>query len=77
MRLSTQVILTSLSKSLKHVGVFILAIFLTRYFTKYEYGSYIQVMLIANTVIYLAIFGIPSSVYYFLPRSKEKKRMMK
>ncbi|MGB0496125.1 MAG: oligosaccharide flippase family protein [Kangiellaceae bacterium] len=77
MRLSTQVILTSLSKSLKHVGVFILAIFLTRYFTKYEYGSYIQVMLIANTVIYLAIFGIPSSVYYFLPRSKDKKRMMK
>ncbi|PCI66334.1 MAG: hypothetical protein COB38_10285 [Gammaproteobacteria bacterium] len=77
MRLSTQVILTSLSKSLKHVGVFILAIFLTRYFTKYEYGTYIQVMLIANTMIYLAIFGIPSSVYYFLPRSKEKKRMMK
>ncbi len=76
MRLSTQVILTSLSKSLKHVGVFILAIFLTRYFTKYEYGTYIQVMLIANTAIYLAIFGIPSSVYYFLPRSKDKKRMM-
>jgi len=77
MRLSTQVILTSISKSLKHVGVFILAIFLTRYFTKYEYGTYIQIMLIANTAIYLAIFGIPSSVYYFLPRSKEKKRMMK
>ena len=77
MRLRTQVILTSISKSLKHVGVFVLAIFLTRYFTKYEYGTYIQVMLIANTAIYFAIFGIPSSIYYFLPRSAEKKRLMK
>jgi len=76
-RLRTQVILTSISKSLKHVGVFVLAIFLTRYFTKYEYGTYIQVMLIANTAIYFAIFGIPSSIYYFLPRSAEKKRLMK
>jgi len=36
-----------------------------------------QVMLIANTAIYFAVFGIPSSVYYFLPRSADKKRMMK
>lgn len=77
MRLRTQVILTSLSKSLKHVGVFILAIFLTRLFTKEDYGTYLQVMLISNTVLYLAVFGLPSSVYYFLPRSSEKKRMMK
>lgn len=34
-------------------------------------------MLIANTAIYFAIFGIPSSIYYFLPRSAEKKRLMK
>ncbi|MBV1911054.1 MAG: oligosaccharide flippase family protein [Kangiellaceae bacterium] len=77
MRLRTQVILTSISKSLKHVSVFILAIFLTRYFTKYEYGTYLQVMLIANFAVYFAVFGIPSSVYYFLPRSAEKKRLVK
>jgi len=76
-RLRTQVLLTSMSKSLKHVGVFVLAIFLTRYFTKYEYGTYLQIMLIANTAIYFAVFGIPSSIYYFLPRSAEKRRMMK
>ena len=34
-------------------------------------------MLIANTAIYFAVFGIPSSIYYFLPRSSEKRRMMK
>ena len=77
MRLRTQVVLTSISKSLKHMSVFILAIFLTRYFTVAEYGTYLQVMLIANTALYLAVFGIPSSVYYFLPRSAEKRRLMR
>jgi len=76
-RLRTQVILTSISKSLKHVSVFIIAIFLTRYFTKDEYGTYIQVMMIMDVALYLALFGIPSSVYYFLPRAAEKKRLMK
>ena len=77
MRLRTQVVLTSISKSLKHVSVFILAIFLTRLISPHDYGSYLQVMVITNTVIYLSIFGIPSSVYYFLPRSAEKRRMMR
>lgn len=77
MRLSTQVILTSISKSIKHVGVFVLSLFLTRLFTKDEYGTYLQIMLISNTVLYLALFGLPSSIYYFLPRSGHKKRMMK
>lgn len=77
MRLRSQVIWTSISKSLKHVSVFILAIFLTRYFSKYEYGTYLQIMIIANTAIYLAVFGFPASIYYFLPRTQEKRRLIK
>ncbi|WP_168204054.1 oligosaccharide flippase family protein [Aliikangiella coralliicola] len=77
MKLKTQVVLTSFSKSLKHVSVFILALFLTRYFSPHDYGTYLQVMLVANMAIYLSVFGIPSSIYYFLPRTGEKKKMMK
>jgi O-antigen/teichoic acid export membrane protein len=66
-----------MSKSIKHISVFILAIFFTRYFTAHEYGTYIQIMFITHIAIALGLLGIPSSIYYFFPRIHEKKRMIK
>lgn len=77
MRLRTQLIFTSISKSTKQFSVLILAIFLTRHFTTSEYGSYLQVMLLANIGTYFVLFGIPSSIYYFFPRINEKRSLIK
>jgi O-antigen/teichoic acid export membrane protein len=74
MKLRTQVALTTFSKTTKHLGVFILSIVLARYFSTAEYGTYLQVQLVATTTIYLSIFGVPHSIYYFLPKTNDRKR---
>ena len=76
MRTGKKALLTSISKSVKHVSVFLLSILLARYLSLDDYGTYIQVMLIANTAIYLFLMGIPSSVYFFLVRVKDKKKFL-
>ena len=76
MRTGKKALLTSISKSFKHVSVFLLSILLARYLTLEDYGSYLQVMLIANTAIYFSLFGIPSSVYYFLQKVSDKKKFL-
>lgn len=76
MRLSHQVALASLSKTVKHVSVFALSIILARTLSKEDYGVYLQVQLVVSTLLYLAIFGVPHSIYYFLPRSRQPRLLI-
>lgn len=47
---------------------FISAAVLSRYFDKYEYGTYKQIIHIYNTLITLFSAGLPSVFAYFIPR---------
>lgn len=76
MRLSHQVALATFSKTAKHVSVFALSIILARTLSTENYGVYLQVQLIVSTLLYLAIFGVPHSIYYFLPRSREPRLLI-
>lgn len=76
MKLRFQVLLTTLSKTTKHVGVFVLGIVMARKLPIDTYGTFLQVQLIVNTLLYAAIFGIPHSIYYFLPRVRSKKQFL-
>ena len=76
MRLSHQVALATLSKTVKHISVFVLSIVLARTLTTENYGIYLQVQLIVSTLLYLAIFGVPHSIYFFLPRSSQPRRLI-
>jgi O-antigen/teichoic acid export membrane protein len=76
MRLSHQVLLATTSKTIKHISVFILSIILARSLSTGDYGIYLQVQLIVSTLLYLAIFGVPHSIYFFLPRSSQPKRLI-
>ncbi len=38
-----------------------------------EYGTYYQLFLISTTLYYVLPFGVPQSLYYFLPRTEEKR----
>jgi len=58
---------------LKFTGLVSAAI-LSRIFTKTDYAAYKQVFLSYNFVYPLLILGLPSSLYYFLPRNKKKGR---
>lgn len=76
MQLRYQVILTTLSKTTKHISVFVLGIVMARMLPVETYGTFLQVQLVVNTLLYAAIFGIPHSVYYFLPRVRLKRRFI-
>lgn len=76
MRLSHQVALATFSKTAKHVSVFALSIILARTLSTESYGVYLQVQLIVSTLLYLAIFGVPHSIYYFLPRSRQPRLLI-
>jgi len=76
MKFGTQFILTTLSKTTKQVSVFALSIILARYFTKTDYGTYLHVQLIANIAVWSLLMGIPHSIYYFLPKTYEKRRFV-
>jgi len=77
LRTGKKALLASVSKSFKHVSVFLLSILLSRYLTLDDYGSYLQVMLIATTAIYFSLMGIPSSIYYFYQRVNNKKEFIR
>ncbi|WZX16347.1 spore coat polysaccharide flippase ExoM [Myxococcus stipitatus] len=38
-----------------------------------EYGTYYQLFLVATTLYYVLPFGVVQSLYYFLPRTQEKR----
>lgn len=76
MRLSHQVALASVSKTVKHISVFALSIILARTLSTENYGVYLQVQLVVSALLYLAIFGVPHSIYYFLPRSSQPRLLI-
>lgn len=76
MKLSTQLIITTLSKATHSLSIFILSIILSHYFTKDEYGTYLHVQLIANFSIWAFLLGIPHSVYYFFPRVNQPHKFI-
>lgn len=76
MKLRFQVLLTTASKTTKHISVFLLGVIMARMLPVETYGTYLQVQLVVNTVLYAAIFGVPHSIYYFLPQVRMRRRFL-
>lgn len=68
MNLTDKTIINILAHSSNAVLLFISSVVLVRYLDKTEYGTYMQIMLISNTAIMLALLGLPQSIYYFYPK---------
>jgi O-antigen/teichoic acid export membrane protein len=73
-RLVDQVGILSLGNAAALVLQTLLGIFLARYWTREAYGSYLQVTMVVATVSPILFLGIPSSLYYFLPRYADHRR---
>jgi O-antigen/teichoic acid export membrane protein len=75
--LRLQVSLSVLSQGIGSLSVLILSIFLARRLTQSDYGTYQQIQLIASTILMLALFGLPQSLYYFIPKVSNANRLVK
>lgn len=74
--LSDKTIILTLGSVLKKVNKFLLVIILVRLLTISDFGTYQQVWLIYLTLYPIFLFGIPTAVFYFIPRlSDEKKKI--
>ncbi len=54
----------------------VLAVIGVRYLPKESYAIYLQIMFILSTTIMVLQFGMPKSVYYFLPRVKNRRKFV-
>lgn len=72
-RSSVQVGLLSASRAVGQVLNALANIFIVRYLTQTEYGTYRQVYLLYSTLVIAGEFGFVESLYYFIPRQPAKR----
>jgi O-antigen/teichoic acid export membrane protein len=68
-------IILILSKVIHTANFFGLSILFARILTKSDYGTYIQATMIINLLVLVLAFGIPPSLFYFLPKKNLKHRV--
>ena len=73
MNLADKTILNVFAKSSEAILLMISSIVMVRYFSKADYGTFLQILLITNTVIMLTFMGLPQSIYYFFPQVANRK----
>lgn len=76
MRFADKVTLNILAKTAGSVLLMVSSIIMTRFLTKDSYGTFLQAMLIVNTVILLCFVGLPQSVYYYFQAVGDKRRFI-
>ncbi len=76
MKLADKAILNILAKSSEAFWLMISSIVMVRYFPKAEYGTFLQIILIADTMQMFTFLGLPQSIYYFFPRALDRGRFV-
>ena len=76
MKLADKTIINIFAQSSNSFLLLISSMVLVRYLNKADYGTYMQFMLISNTVIMLTFLGLPQSIYYFYPKALNRSKFI-
>ncbi|MCF7859078.1 MAG: oligosaccharide flippase family protein [Candidatus Cloacimonetes bacterium] len=71
---SNKAIIVTLGRSIEKILLIILYVLLSRYLSKYDYGTYRQVILVYSFFMIIFVFGMPASINYFLPKLNFEKQ---
>jgi len=71
----TSILLTMTSTLQTFVGL-ATSVIAVRYLSKPSYGSYLQVMFLVNVITMVLTFGMPRSIYYFMPRVINRRKFV-
>lgn len=63
----------TLGRFLRAIGKLVMAIIIVRLLSKFEYGTYRQIILLYSLFSVVLLLGIPTSLYYFIPKYDEDK----
>ena len=76
MNLVDKTVLNILAKSSEAFWLLISSIVMVRHFPKAEYGTFLQIILIANTMTMFTFLGLPQSIFYFFPRAVNRGKFV-
>ena len=76
MKLADKAIFNILCQSSGTIILLLSSILYVRMLTQQDYGTFLQVMLISNTVLMLGFLGIPQSIYYFFQTESDKDHFL-
>mgnify|MGYP001619846065 CR=1 FL=1 len=76
--LASQAFLLTLGHLIAYAGNLLVSVILVRMISVADYGTFLQVNLVFATVLSLAVFGLPASLFYFIPqlRTDDIKRFV-
>jgi O-antigen/teichoic acid export membrane protein len=74
MRLTDQAILITFGRIAEKGITFVASLVLVRWLTKDQYGTYLQIALVSQLAITVLLFGVPPSMFYFIPRAEPGHR---
>lgn len=76
--LASQAFLLTLGHLIAYAGNVLVSVILVRMISVADYGTFLQVNLVFATVLSLAVFGLPASLFYFIPqlRTDDIKRFV-
>jgi len=69
-------ILLTLSNAFGTFIRLLIAVIAVRYLSKQSYSIYLQIMFLLNIIMMVLSFGMPRSIYYFMPRVENKKKFV-
>ena len=76
MNIADKTIFNVLAKSSEAFLLLVSSIVLARYLSKSDYGTFLQIMLVANTTIMLTFLGLPQSIYYYFQHVTNQSRFV-
>jgi len=76
MKFADKAIFNILSQASGTIILLLSSVLYVRILSPSEYGTFLQIVLIANLVVLLGFFGLPQSIYYFLQKEPLKDRFL-
>ena len=71
--LATNALFLIVGQFIVYAGNIIVSILLVRILSKSEYGTFMQVNLLCGTIGSLVVFGLPASLFYFIPKLQNEQ----
>jgi len=65
MGIADKTVINIIAQSSAAIWLLVSSIVFTRYLTKADYGTFLQIMLVLNTTKLISFMGLPQSIYYF------------
>lgn len=77
MRFEDKATLNIFARTSSSAFLLVSSVIMVRYLSKEDYGTFLQVMLVLNTIVMFAFVGLPQSVFYYYPQTRDKYQLVK